>query len=370
MARTKPQLSFVAEQAQSPARDLQQRLAGHFNGQGELISKAHFARTMGSEFVARILEAGHRQIDRAPETAALIRNWVGDPASAALAMRFNAALHLLARRATPPSLVALYARTHDDFDGAVGEALGRYDGFIAAALRRPTQTNEVGRTGAIVAALMAAQAQLGTMPFELLELGASCGLNLNLAHYGFDLGGVVAGAAGSRVEIAPEWRGAPPPAAPVDIVRARGVDLNPLDPRDPETVERQLAFIWADQQPRFRRLERALELAHIYVPVVDCANAVDWLAEQLQQPQPDGVCRAIFHSMVIQYFTPADRAAVAETIRRAGARATPHRPLALISFEWSPGREDVRLHLTCWPSGETRCLAVCHPYGAWIDWRL
>lgn len=353
----------------SPARDLLEQLAGHFNGQGELLVKAHFARTMGSDFVAHVLEAAFRQLDRAPQTAALIRNWPGDPASAALAMRLNAALHLLARRGTPAALGALYARLHGDFDGAIGEALAQKDAFIAEALRHPTQTNEVGRTGAIAAALMTAQTELGAMPFELLELGASCGLNLNLAHYAFDLGGVMAGIAGSPIKIAPEWRGAQLAAAPLEVLSARGVDLHPLDPRDPLTIERQLAFVWADQQPRFQRLEGALGFAQNNPPQVDRANALTWLAAQLEKPQQDNVCRAIFHSMVLQYFAADDRRAVAETIAQAGGRATARRPLAWISFEWSLARDAVHLNLTTWPGGRTRHLATCDPYGAWISWR-
>ncbi|MBO9669708.1 MAG: DUF2332 family protein [Sphingobium sp.] len=353
----------------SPARDLLQQLAGHFNGQGELLVKAHFARAMGSDFVAHVLEAAFRQLDRAPETAALIRNWPGDPASAALAMRLNAALHLLARRGAPAALGALYARLHDDFDSAIGEALAQKDAFIAEALRHPTQTNEVGRTGAIAAALMTAQMELGTMPFELLELGASCGLNLNLAHYAFDLGGVIAGTAGSAVKIAPEWRGAQLAATPIEVLSARGVDLHPLDPRDPLTIERQLAFVWADQQPRFQRLEDALEFAQNNPPQVDRANALTWLAAQLEKPQQDNVCRAIFHSMVLQYFASDDRQAVMEIIAQAGERATATRPLAWIGFEWSFSRDAVHLDLTTWPGGRTRHLATCDPYGAWIDWR-
>jgi hypothetical protein len=353
----------------SPVHGLQRLLAGHFDGQVELLNRAQFAREMGSEFVARVLEAGHRQLDQAPQTAAMIRNWIGDPAAAALAMRFNAALHLLARRGTPPALGALYANEHEDFDGAIGEALLLYDGFIAQAMKHPTQTNEVARAAAILAALMAVQRDVGQRPFELLELGSSCGLNLNLAHYAYILAGKAAGAPDSPVKIAPEWRGERPTMAPVEILSARGVDLHPLDPRDPATIERQLAYIWPDQHKRFQRLELALALAHGHPPRVERANALPWLAAQLSGPQADGVCRTIFHSMVLQYFAADDRRAVIDLIATAGTHATSARPLAWISFEWSPARDEVQLNLTSWPGGTSRCLATCHPYGAWIDWR-
>jgi hypothetical protein len=362
-------IDLAAAVADRPyVRNLQDQLAGHFGSQTILGQQAPLVREMGSDFVAAILEAGDRQLDQAPRTAALIANWDGNPADAALPMRFNAALHALARRGNPASLQALYRREHDDFDGAVAAALAINDVFVAQCMGYPTQTNEVGRAAAILSALMAAQCE-PCLPFELLELGSSCGLNLNLAHYGYDLGGVRAGAADSPVQIAPTWRGSPPPFAPVDIVAARGVDLNPLDPGDEATVERLMSYIWADQPARLQRLEKALGLARRHPARVDRANAAPWLIEQLRTPQPEGVCRIIFHSMVLQYLDKEDRDAIVDAIKMAGARATAERPFAWISFEWTPTRDEVRLMLTRWPTGQTRHLATCHPYGAWIEWR-
>lgn len=334
---------------------------------GELGRQAQVARQLGSPFVAAVLEAGQRQLHRAPRTADLIASWPRDPSSAALAMRFNAALHALARRGDPADLHALYARRHGDFDATVGATLASHDGFIADWMGHTPQTNEVGRAAAICAALMQVRRRFG-LPFALLEIGSSCGLNLNLARYAYDLGGVKVGEAESPVRIAPEWRGPPPAAAPLEVVSARGVDLNALDPNDPATCERLLAFVWADQPHRAARLEEALALARRYPPALDQGNAIGWLGARLDEPQPAGVCRAVFHSMFIQYLAEADRRCIVDAITAAGARATAERPLAWIRFEWTPTRSEVQLSLTCWPSGETQLLATCHAYGEWIDW--
>jgi hypothetical protein len=339
------------------------KIANH----AELSRQAGIMRELGSPFVADVLEAGQRQLRQAPRTAALIADWPGNPAAAALAMRFNGALHALARKGSLPALSALYRREHQDFDGAIGRALAAEDGFVATWMRDPPQTNEVARAASIVAALMVARRATGC-PAELLELGSSCGLNLNLARYRYDLGGVSAGVADSPVHIAPSWTGGPPPAAPVEVVGAIGVDLSPLDPADAPTRERLLSFVFADRRDRAQRLEEALALAQIHPPRVDRANAVSWLAERLHAPQREGVCRVVFHSMVLQYLAPIDRRAVEDMIRRAGERASSDRPLAWISFEWTPDRREVRLMLTCWPNGEVRHLATCHPYGDWIRW--
>ena len=339
-----------------------------FPEQGELRRHAAIVRDLGSPFVAAVLEAGQRQLRHAPRTAALIETWPCDPSAAALAMRFNGALHALARRGMPPALTALYARRHDDFDGAIAAALAAEDAFISEWMRTPPQTNEVGRAAALAAAMMTARSALG-LPFELLEIGSSGGLNLNLVHYAYDLGGLAAGTAGSPVRIAPEWRGAPATIAPIELVSARGVDLNPLDPGDEATRERLLSFIWADQPERARRLEHALALARLHPPHVDRADALSWVRARLRAPQAPGRCRLLFHSMVLQYLGADERDALIGTIRSAGARASAARPLAWIGFEWTPARDEVQLALTCWPGGDRRVLATCHPYGDWIDWR-
>ena len=335
-------------------------------GRAELWRQARVARELGSPFVAAVLEAGHRQLEQAPLTADLIAGWPGDPSAAALAMRFNAALHAVARRGSHPYLSALYQGAHEDFDGAIGDVLAAEDRFIFQWLHHTPQTNEIGRAAALASALMAVRHNLG-MPFELLEVGSSCGLNLNLGRYAYRLGGVATGDLTSPIRIEPEWRGPAPVHAPIEVLRARGIDLNPLDARDAATRERLLSFVWADQPRRARRLEQALGLARAHPPQVERGNAADWLGERLREPQDLGVCRVVFHSMVLQYLRPQDREAIIDAVGEAGARATHERPLAWISFEWTPARTEVQLLLTCWPSAETHLLARCHAYGDWIE---
>ena len=340
----------------------------HAGGRSELRRQSRVARALGSPFVAEILDAADRQLELGPRTATLIAGWPTDPAAAALGLRLNSAMHALARRGAPPALAALFRRQHDDFDTGVAAALRAEDRFIAEWMRSPTQTNEVARAAAISAALMLLRNETG-MPADLLEIGSSCGLNLNLARYDYDLGGTRAGDPSSPVRIAPEWRGPAPEAAPLEVVSARGVDLKPLDPQDAATRERLFAYVWADQHMRARRLESALELARHFPPRVERADALSWLAERLAEPQPAGRCRVVFHSMVLQYLSGDARCAFADMLHGAGARATNARPLAWIGFEWTASRSEVQLTLTSWPGGTTRLLAISHPYGDWIEWR-
>lgn len=343
------------------------------DGRAELLRQSGIARALGSAFVGEVLAAAWRQLDRAPRLAALIGAWPGDPAAAAMAMRLNAGLHALARRKGIAGLSALYAGQHDDFDHAIGTALAEGEETILEWMDHPTQTNEVGRSAAFMAALMTLADSVG-MPFELFEFGASAGLNLMLGRYAHDLGGVSAGALDSPVRVAPEWRGVPVVPAPVRIDSVRGVDLRPLRLEDPFTRERLLSYIWADDPVRAERLCHAIALNRACPPPVDKESAAPWLARRLAEPQRAGVCRVVMHSMVLQYLPESERRAALTTIMAAGARATPERPLAWIGLEWNSGRSEVQLRLTRWPGergedGTSRVLAICHAYGSWIDWR-
>jgi hypothetical protein len=331
------------------------------------VRQAQTCRSTGSTFVASVLEAVDRQLSHAPVSSGLVRGWMGDPAAAAVALRVNGALHALARRGDPEYLAELYRGEHEDFDGAVAAALSQEDQFIADWIRHPTQTNEVARGAAIMSALMTVAAGR-PMPFELLELGSSCGLNLNLARYAYQLGSASVGDLSSAVRIAPQWRGADPTLAEVSIVKARGVDLNPLSAADPAHRERLLSYTWVDQPDRSRRLEAALLTAVVHPPQVDQGDAKLWLGERLAEVQPAGVCRAVVHTMFTQYLSDAARAELAATIARAGAEATAERPLVEIGLEWTADRKEVQLRLTSWPEAETTVLAKAHAYGDWIEW--
>jgi hypothetical protein len=334
---------------------------------GELERQAAVARQLGSPFVANVLGAADRHLSLAPRSAERIRNWTGDPSAAAVAMRVNAALHALARRGHFGRLTALYRGEHQDFDGAIAEALAGADWFICSWLDSCPQTNEVGRSAAIAAALMHETARDG-LPLELFEIGASAGLNLNLARYAFELGGLQAGDPSSLVRIVPLWKGPPPPSGPIVLARAEGVDLKPLDPSCAATRERLQAFVWADQHARAERLAQALDLAMRFPPNVQKGHAIQWLEQRLAEKQPSGRRRAVVHSMLIQYLSADEQQAIDTLMADAGKRADSSRPLCRIGFEWTPDRREVQLNLTVWPQGQTRTLALCHPYGNSVTW--
>lgn len=332
-----------------------------------MLSHARTVAQLGSPFIATVLESAIRQLDAAPRTAACVDAWGGDPLADALAMRLNAGLHAVARSGRVPAMSALYANLSGDFDTAIREALTHCDGMLLGWLAKTPQTNEVGRAAALLAALTVLASETG-YPCELLEVGTSAGLNLNLAHYRYRLGALEAGDPASQVEIAPAWQGGALPHVPVAVRRAEGVDLDPLDAADPAVRERLLSYVWADEPFRAHRLARALDLATCLRPQVVRDDALHWLEQRLAEPQAAGISRVVFHSMVLQYLSGDKRAAFLALMARVGTSADPARPLAWISFEWTEDRSRVLLQLTVWPRGTTRTLAECHPYGNWIRW--
>jgi len=342
--------------------------AGLAAARAYLEDQARVAHGFGSPFVAALLLAGARHLEVAPYTATMMAEWPGDRASAAVAMRFHSALHALARQGGIAPLAALFRGETVDVDHAVRTALTMGDLVIAERLKHPTQTNEVARSAAFAAALLHL-GQMFAMPVELLEIGASAGLNLNLGRYRHNLGGTIAGDPCSELTIAPTWFGPPPPATTLDIRTARGVDLAPIRIEDAAACERLLDHLFVDQVQPMDRLTRALAIARRHPPRLDQDSAGAWLPDRLATVQVDGCLRVVLHSMVMQYLAADERRDVVAALQPAGARADDRHPLAAIGLEWTPARDAVRLTMTHWPDGRTRQLAECDPYGAWIRCR-
>lgn len=337
----------------------------------DLLRQAGVANALGSPFVSEVLTAAFRQLGRARLLDATIAVWPLDPAASAMALRLNAGLHALARRGTFADLSALYAGKHFEFDRAIGEALEHGEPTLLVWMSHPTQTNEVRRSSAFMAALCLLTQEFA-MPVELLEVGASAGLNLLVDRYAHRLGDTLCGDTASPLLLSPQWHGVSPPQADVRIAGARGADLRPLSVDDPHTRERLMSYIWPGDDVRADCLRHAIGIARDCIPQVDRCSAAPWLAEQLQVSQPAGTMRVIQHSMVMQYLPDDELEAAISAIREAGRQATPQRPLVRMGLEWDRERRAVNFCMTRWAGrpddGDRNILAQCHPYGAAIEW--
>ncbi|WP_254602864.1 DUF2332 domain-containing protein [Sphingomonas bacterium] len=231
------------------------------------------------------------------------------------------------------------------------------------------QTNEPGRSAALITGLIATAARFGPK-LEVLEIGSSAGLNLLIDRFRIDLGGTVVGPADAPVSIVPDWRGPPPPSVPVDIVAVRGCDVKPMDATDPAVEARLAAFIWAEAPERLARVQGAIAMLRERPVDLVQADAADWIEARLAEPQAAGVARVLMHSVVWQYLPEP----VAERIRTAmiaaGARATVDRPLAWVSMEPDRSLGHMVVRVCGWPGDDRwQVSATAHAHAAWIDSR-
>jgi hypothetical protein len=337
--------------------------------------QARASRALGSPFTARLCDLLAERLEARGAVGARVLGWTGEPSgkSDALALRVTGALHAEVLGGTSPALAAAYP-PHEVADealwAAIAEALATREEAILAFLDSPPQTNEVGRSAAMIAAGHLLHARF-PLPFVLSELGASAGLNLNWDRFALETSG---GRLGDGAPVlAPTWHGEAPVASAPVVVDRRGVDLRPIDLADPAQRLRLRAYVWPDQAARLAALDAAL--AHPPAPV-DRGDAGEWLARRLGEPRL-GHLHMVWHTIAWQYFPPGTRATCEAALEGAGALATEDAPLARLAMEAdgagvtgaASGGEGAALTLTVWPGGEPQPLGRIHFHGRWIDWR-
>jgi hypothetical protein len=254
----------------------------------------------------------------------------------------------------------------EDTWSAFRAVLGEHREELRGLLVRPVQTNEIGRSAALLGGFLLV-ARETNLPLRVLELGASAGLNLRWDHYRYEAGEGGWGDPSSPVRIADPFVGGslPPLETPARVVERAGCDSRPLDPAAEGDRLTLLSYVWADQLGRLRLLQDAL-VAAARLPVrVEAAQAADWLAAQLSDTRT-GIATVIFHSIVMQYLDTGERERLGGVFEEAGLRAGRTAPLARLALE--PGGEMAELRLTTWPGSEERLLATSGYHGRPVRW--
>ncbi len=153
------------------------------------------------------------------------------------------------------------------------------------------------------------------------------------------------------------------------VAERAGCDRDPIDATGADGQLALLGYIWPDQADRFKLLRGAFEVASRVPAPVEQADALAWIAGRLADSRP-GMATVVFHSIVVQYFTPVDAASLTALLDDAGARATRSAPLAWLRLE--PNSQHAFTHaelrLTVWPSGEERLLARAGFHGTPVRW--
>lgn len=328
-------------------------------------------RSGGSEYTAHLMERCVADLEAGGPLATLLEDWQGQPLLDALCQRVLGAAQGVALEGRAPELAGFmpslggtpaWPAAGDAFI-AVVEREGR---ALRPRLDQQVQTNEVRRCAGILGGFLRAAKQTG-LPLRLLEMGSSAGLHLFWDRYRYRLGPHRWGDPAASLELDCEWKGPPPdPDTNVRVASRLGCDLQPLDLRDPAQLRRIESFLWADQLDRHELLRAAAAALPEEGAPVERLGARAFVARELAAPQ-SGLATVFFHSSMWWYLPEAERAAVADTLESAGARARADSPLFWLRSE-APNLDYVEIRLRSWPGGEDRLLARAHHHGRWVEW--
>ncbi len=332
--------------------------------------QAEYCGAMEAPITTRVCLSLGRVIDRETATGRAVLDWPGEPVADALVLRLVGGFHALHRSGADWGVSRVFRGELIDPTGVdvlLEEALMTHDAALLPWLAGPPQTNEAGRSAGLMTGLLHLATRFGPK-IDLLEIGSSAGLNLLIDRYGYDLGGVQVGPNPAELVIKPVWRGAPPPAAPVEIVGVRGVDIAPVDLSEDAAAERLAAYVWVDALERQTRIDTAIAMVRRDGVSLDQGDAADWVEARLAEPQAAGTTRVLMHSVVWQYLPPEGRERIRAAMAAAGARASDDKRLGWVMMEPNRDLHRHEVRVQGWPGATPmELVALTHAHGAWVE---
>ena len=258
-----------------------------------------------------------------------------------------------------------------------------------------TQTNEVLRGAQLLPAFTWVQATM-RRPLGLIEIGPSAGLLLHADRYDYRYefadGTIVEGGEASADGVPPlhcpvhgdctPQQLAPFVTKPLRVSSRVGLDLNPLNPTDPEARAWLRALVWPEHTERRERLEAALAHAARRPVRLRQGDALRILPDAVDSVA-DNAMPCVFVSNSLPHWTAEGRAELVGLMRELGARRDlvlilkeAHR-IGLGLFSGAPdpvaaGGEDVHevLGAAVYLGGRERLfrLGSAGMHGSWLDW--
>ncbi len=295
-----------------------------------------------------------------------IFSWQGDisPSGQSVPLRLAGALHALHLQGHE-RLIAVYPPLEADDNrlwDAICTVLVSDADHIMSWLDSAPQTNEVRRSAVLIAVGHLLAERFG-LPLRISELGASGGLNLHWDSFGLRLNDRMFGASDPALVLTPDWNGPLPPGTRPTVIARGGVDLNPLDPADPQDALRLQAYLWPDQPERLALTRAAIAAA--CTPVVQ-SDAIDWLKGRLAHLP--GQTHLVYSTVAWQYFPDNKKAEGTALMMQAGATATADAPLCWFGMENDGGPQGAALTLRLWPGDLTLNLGRADFHGRWVTW--
>lgn len=329
---------------------------------------------MGSAMYSDALRLVAGDVEADGVFAQIFTGHENDSGRMALALRLLGGLHRLALEGRAPALRRWYPSVGGNWDAEAAwpdivAAAGEHTEYLRAALDQPPQTNEVGRSAALVGGLLLLTDRFD-LPTRLFEIGCSAGLNLRADHYRYRYPGGDWGPADSPVTIDDAWRGdLPPTAAGLNIVERHGYDIAPLDATGTDGELTLLSYVWPDQQARLDRLRGAIRVARQVPATVQGRNATDAVTG-LELGR--GTLTVLWHSIMWQYLSRPEQSAVEAAIEEIAGRARPESPFAHLTLEPQRRTPDAAVEFLVrarsWPAGDDRLLGTCSPHGPPVVW--
>ncbi|WP_062217670.1 DUF2332 domain-containing protein [Streptomyces sp. NBRC 109706] len=345
------------------------------------LQQAGACGRLGSPLYAALLERAAEDVERGGPCAEALLGHHTVRLDDALPLRFLGGAHALALTGRAPELAAHFPSAGgtltpgrpDAAWPALRAAVAQEPAWIARWLTRPPQTNEVGRANLLVAALLhiVPSAQL---PLRLFELGSSGGLNLRAEQFRYEADRFAWGPMDSPVKLTDAWEGGVPGwlragarrHQALRIVERRGCDLAPIDPLSAEGSLTLRAYVWPDQIARMERLEGALRVAAKVPATVQSSGAAEFLSTVDVEP---GTLTVVWHSVLRQYVSTDEWAAVERELARLAASATPEAGFAHIAFEPGVRGGEAAFWLSVRVGDEPeQPLATAHPHGVPARW--
>jgi hypothetical protein len=328
---------------------------------------------LGSPMYRDVLDRVAADVEAGGVFAAILAGHENDSGRLALPLRLLGGLHRLALDGRASALRRWYPSTGGQWDAEVAwpdiaRAASDHAVYLRAALDQAPQTNEVGRSAALVGGLLILAHRFG-LPIRLFEIGCSAGLNLRADYYRYRYPGGQWGPTDSPVTIDDAWRGQLPPAAALRIVARHGYDIAPLDATSRDGELTLLSYVWPDQPARLDRLRGAISIARRVPAPLQRRNAVDAVAGL---DIAAGALTVLWHSITWQYLSADERSAVRAGIDALGAQARADSPFAHLMLEPQRRTTESAVEFTVrarsFPGDDDTLLAACSPHGPPVTW--
>ena len=338
-----------------------------------LRSQGLFCAASGSAMYGELFELVASDVEAGGVFAAILSGHEEDPSRDAVPLRLLGGLHRLVLDGRAAHLRRWYPSTGGTWDAGAAwpEILGIASGHsdaLRSALDQPPQTNEVGRSAALIGGLLRINHEFD-FPIRLFEIGTSAGLNLRADHYHYRFGEFQWGPADSPVTIDDAWHGVLPPGGGTRVVERHGYDIAPIDVTGTDGEMAVVSYVWPDQEARLKRLRGAIEVARGVPARLERKTAADAVAGLTLT---DGALTVLWHSITWQYLSAEQRAAVSAYVDALGESASLRSPFAHLTME--PARDGpgtpikFLVRARRWPGGDLEVLGECHPHGPPVNW--